>query len=97
MDHWNEVLPGRVYRVQYEDMVNDTESQIRHLLDYCGLEFEEQCLRFYETERAVRTPSSEQVRQPVYTQGLDQWRNFEAHLDPLKEALGPLLERYPID
>jgi hypothetical protein len=97
MDHWNEVLPGRVYRVQYEDMVNDTESQIRHLLDYCGLEFEEQCLRFYETERAVRTPSSEQVRQPVYTQGLDQWRNFEAHLDPLKKALGPLLERYPID
>jgi tetratricopeptide (TPR) repeat protein len=97
MDHWDEVLPGRIYRVQYEDMVNDTETQIRLLLDYCGLEFEEQCLRFYETERAVRTPSSEQVRQPVYTQGLDQWRNFDAHLGPLKEALGPLLERYPID
>jgi hypothetical protein len=97
MDHWDEVLPGRVYRVQYEDMVNDTESQIRRLLEHCGLEFEEQCLRFYETERAVRTPSSEQVRQPVYTQGLDQWRNFEKHLNPLKDALGPLLERYPID
>lgn len=97
MDHWDEVLPGRVHRVQYEDMVTDTETQIRRLLDYCGLEFEEQCLRFYETERAVRTPSSEQVRQPVYTEGLEQWRNFEAHLGPLKEALGPVLERYPID
>jgi len=97
MDHWDEVLPGRVHRVQYEDMVNDTEAQIRNLLEYCGLEFEEQCLRFYETERAVRTPSSEQVRQPVYKEGLEQWRNFEEHLGPLKEALGPLLERYPID
>ncbi len=97
MDHWDEVLSGRVHRVQYEDMVTDTESEIRRLLDYCGLEFEEQCLRFYETERAVRTPSSEQVRQPVYTHGLEQWRNFEAHLGPLKEALGPVLERYPID
>jgi tetratricopeptide (TPR) repeat protein len=97
MDHWDKVLPGRVHRVQYEDMVNDTETQIRDLLDYCGLEFEEQCLRFYETKRAVRTPSSEQVRQPVYKHGLEQWRNYEAHLDPLKEALGPVLERYPID
>jgi hypothetical protein len=97
MDHWDEILPGRVHRVQYEDMVNDTETQIRRLLEHCGLEFEDQCLRFYETERAVRTPSSEQVRQPVYKQGLDQWRNFDAHLNPLKEALGPLLDRYPID
>jgi len=97
MDHWDEVLPGRVHRVQYEDMVNDTETQIRLLLEHCGLEFEEQCLRFYETDRAVRTPSSEQVRQPVYKQGLDQWRNFDAHLNPLKEALGPLLDRYPIN
>jgi len=97
MDHWDEVLPGRVLRIEYEDMVTDTETQIRRLLDYCGLEFEEQCLRFYETDRAVRTPSSEQVRQPVYTHGLEQWRNYEAHLGPLKEALGPVLERYPID
>ena len=96
MDHWDEVLPGRVHRVQYEDMVNHTELEIRRLLEYCGLEFEEGCLRFYETERAVRTPSSEQVRQPVYLHGLEQWRNYEAHLGPLKEALGPLLERYPI-
>ena len=97
MDHWDEVLPGRVHRVQYEDMVTNTEFEIRRLLEHCGLEFEEQCLRFYETERAVRTPSSEQVRQPVYMHGLEQWRNYEAHLGPLKEALGPLLERYPID
>ena len=97
MDHWDEVLPGRVLRIEYEDMVTDTETQIRRLLDYCGLEFEEQCLRFYETDRAVRTPSSEQVRQPVYTHGLEQWRNYEAHLGPLKEALGPVLERYLID
>ncbi len=97
MDHWDTVLPGRVHRVQYEDMVADSETEIRKVLDYCGLEFEEQCLRFYETERAIRTPSSEQVRQPVFKQGLDQWRNYESHLGPLKTALGPLLERYPID
>jgi tetratricopeptide (TPR) repeat protein len=97
MDHWDRVLPGRVLRVEYEDMVADTENQIRRLLDYCGLEFEESCLRFYETKRAIRTPSAEQVRQPIYTQGLEQWRNYEAHLGPLKEALGPVLERYRID
>ena len=77
-------------------MVADSEKQVRRLLHYCELPFEEQCLRFYETERAIRTPSSEQVRQPIFTEGLDQWRNFEKHLDPLKKALGPLLERYPI-
>ena len=98
MDHWDAVLPGRVHRVQYEEMVADTETQIRALLDYCELEFEEQCLRFYETDRAVRTPSSEQVRKPIYKEGLEQWRNFEAHLDPLKEALGPeVRQRYSID
>jgi len=98
MDHWDAVLPGRVHRVQYEEMVADTEAQIRALLDYCELDFEEQCLRFYETDRAVRTPSSEQVRKPIYKEGLEQWRNFEAHLDPLKEALGPeVRQRYSID
>lgn len=97
MDHWDEVLPGRVWRVHYEDMVADSEAQIRQLLDYCGLPFEAQCLRFYETERAVRTPSSEQVRQPIYKEGLEQWRNFDRHLEPLKKALGPVLDRYPID
>jgi tetratricopeptide (TPR) repeat protein len=96
MDHWDHVLPGRVLRVQYEDMVEHTEVQIRRLLDYCKLPFEEQCLRFWETERAVRTPSAEQVRQPIYRGGLEQWRNFEPWLGPLKEALGPVLQRYPI-
>lgn len=98
MDHWDAVLPGRVHRVQYEEMVADTEAQIRTLLEYCELDFEEQCLRFYETDRAVRTPSSEQVRKPIYKEGLEQWRNFEAHLDPLKAALGPeIRQRYAID
>jgi len=98
MDHWDKALPGRVHRVQYEEMVADTETQIRALLDYCGLDFEEQCLRFYETERSIRTPSAEQVRQPIYKEGMEQWRNFEAHLDPLKEALGPeVRQRYSID
>lgn len=96
MDHWDAVLPGRVHRVQYEEMVADTETQVRRLLDYCGLPFEEQCLRFYETERAVRTASSEQVRQPVYTNAVEHWRHFLPHLDPLIAALGPVLERYPI-
>ena len=97
MDHWDEVLPGRVHRVQYENMVADTEREIRALIDYCGLEFEESCLHFYETKRAIRTPSSEQVRQPVYTAGVEQWRHFEPWLGELKAALGPLLGRYPID
>ena len=96
MDHWDEVLPGRVHRVQYEDMVGDTETRIRAVLAYCGLEFEEQCLRFYETDRAIRTPSAEQVRRPVYKEGLEHWRNYEAHLGPLRKALGPVLERYPV-
>ena len=98
MDHWDKALPGRVHRVQYEEMVADTEAQIRALLDYCELDFEEQCLRFYETERSIRTPSAEQVRKPIYKEGLEQWRNFEAHLDPLKEALGPeVRQQYSID
>jgi len=98
MDHWDRVLPGRVHRVQYEEMVANTDTQIRALLDYCGLEFEKQCLKFYETDRAIRTPSSEQVRKPIYKEGLEQWRNFESHLDPLKEALGPeVRQRYAID
>ena len=97
MDHWDAVLPGRVLRVQYEDVVADPETQVRRLLDYCKLPFEEQCLRFYETDRAIRTPSAEQVRQPIYKESVEQWRHYEAHLTPLKEALGPLLQRYPIN
>jgi tetratricopeptide (TPR) repeat protein len=97
MDHWDRVLPGKVLRVQYEEMVSDTENQVRRMLEHCGLEFEESCLQFHKTERAVRTASSEQVRQPIYSGALEHWRNFEPHLDELKEALGPVLDRYPIN
>ncbi len=95
MAHFDTVLPGRVHRVFYEDMVADPEDQIRRLLDHCGLPFEEQCLRFHETERAVRTASSEQVRQPIFTDGVEQWRHFEPWLCELKDALGPAVDAYP--
>jgi hypothetical protein len=87
MLHWDEVLPEKVLRVQYEDVVADIDTQVRRMLDYCGLPFESACVNFHQTERSVRTPSSEQVRQPIYTRGLEQWRNFEPWLEPLKEAL----------
>jgi hypothetical protein len=95
MAHVDSVLPGRVHRVIYERMVDDTESEIRALLDYCGLEFEPACLSFYETDRAVRTPSSEQVRRPIYRDATEEWLRYEKHLDPLKAALGPVLEAHP--
>jgi len=86
-----------VLRVQYEEMVTDTESQVRRMLDHCGLKFEENCLHFYKTDRAVRTASSEQVRQPIYSAAIEHWRNYEPHLDELKQALGSVLDRYPVD
>jgi len=94
MDHWDKVLPGKVLQVQYEDVVADLEPQVRRILDYCDLPFEEACLNFFNTERSVRTPSSEQVRQPIYQSGLEQWRSFEHWLGPLKDALGPVLDRH---
>ncbi|MEZ5559373.1 MAG: sulfotransferase [Pseudomonadales bacterium] len=96
MDHWDAVLPGKVLRVQHEDVVSDLETQVRRILDHCDLPFEAACLLFHETERSIRTPSSEQVRQPIFQSGVEQWRHYEAHLDPLKRALGSVLERYPI-
>jgi tetratricopeptide (TPR) repeat protein len=95
MAHFDAVLPGRVHRVFYEDMVAEPEREIRRLLDHCGLPFEEQCLRFYETERAVRTASSEQVRQPIFTDGVEQWHRFEPWLGELRDALGPAVDAYP--
>lgn len=95
MAHFDAVLPGRVHRVIYEQMVDDTESEVRRLLAYCGLPFDAGCLRFHENERAVRTASSEQVRQPIYKDGVDHWRHYEPWLDPLKSALGPVLSAYP--
>lgn len=95
MEHWSNVQPGKILRVQYEDVIADTEAQVRRLLEFCNLPFEQSCVEFYKTDRAVRTASSEQVRQPINTQGLDQWRKFESFLAPLREALGEdLLARY---
>ncbi|HMN43986.1 MAG TPA: sulfotransferase [Povalibacter sp.] len=95
MAHIDGVLPGRIHRVIYEEMVDDTELQVRRLLEYCGLPFDERCLRFYENDRAVRTASSEQVRQPIFKDGVDHWRHFDAWLEPLRQALGPMLDSYP--
>ncbi|HET7201899.1 MAG TPA: sulfotransferase [Steroidobacteraceae bacterium] len=95
MAHFDRVLPGRIHRVIYERMVEDTEGEVRRLLDYCGLPFEPRCLRFYENERAVRTPSSEQVRQPIYRQGVDQWRHYDNWLGPLRQVLGSIVDHYP--
>lgn len=95
MDHWDLVLPGKILLVEYDQVIVDFEAQIRRLLNFCGLEFEAACLEFYSSKRAVRTASSEQVRQPIYKEAIEQWRHFEVHLDPLKVALGPVLERYP--
>lgn len=95
MAHFDEVLPGRVHRVFYERLVEDTEAEVRRLLDHCGLPFDERCLHFHKNERAIRTSSSEQVRQPIFRYGLDHWRHFEPWLDPLKQALGPVLDAYP--
>ncbi len=91
MDYWHEILPGKVLDVHYEDMVADQEIQTRRLLEHCGLPWEDNCLRFYETDRAVVTASSEQVRQPIYSDSIHSWRRFEKHLGPLIELLEPLL------
>jgi predicted Zn-dependent protease len=95
MQHFDDILPGRVHRVHYERLISDPEGELRRLLEYCGLPFEEQCLRFHENRRAVSTLSSEQVRQPLYSESVDHWRNYEQWLGPLKEALGGLVEAYP--
>jgi hypothetical protein len=97
MRHWDQVLPGRVLRVYHEDVIDDLEGSVRRLLDFCNLEFEPQCVAFHETRRSVRTASSEQVRQGIFREGLDQWRHFEPWLGPLKEVLGDAVTRYRED
>ena len=98
MDHWDDVLPGFVLRVNHEDVVDDLESAVRRLLEFCGLPFEQSCLDYYRTERNIRTPSSEQVRQPIYRSGLYAWRNFERWLEPLRDSLGPVVRaRYGLN
>ncbi len=95
MAHFERALPGRIYRVIYEDLVANPEAEVRRLLDHLGLPFEEQCLRFHENQRTVRTLSVEQVRMPLYKSGVGQWHPYEPWLDPLKAALGPVLDHYP--
>jgi tetratricopeptide (TPR) repeat protein len=95
MAHFDAALPGRVHRVIYESLVNDTESEVRRLLEYCRLPFEPSCLSFYENRRAISTPSSEQVRTPIFREALDHWRHYEPWLDPLKAQLGSLIDTYP--
>jgi hypothetical protein len=95
MAHFDAVLPGRVHRVIYESLIDDTEAEVRRLLDYCGLPFEEACLSFHRNQRAVRTASSEQVRQPIFRDALDHWQHYEPWLAPLQRALGSVLDAYP--
>jgi tetratricopeptide (TPR) repeat protein len=94
MRHWDDVLPGWILRVHHEDVVDDLEGSVRRILEFCGLKFEPQCVEFHKTVRSVRTASSEQVRQPIYREGLDQWKHFEPWLGPLKNALGDALGSY---
>jgi tetratricopeptide (TPR) repeat protein len=95
MDHWHEVLPGKVLDVHYEETVTDLEGQVTRILEHCGLPFEESCLRFHETKRAVKTASSEQVRQPIYTGGMGKWRKYESHVGDWMEELGPIIDGLP--
>jgi tetratricopeptide (TPR) repeat protein len=94
MDHWHAVLPGRVLTVQYEDVVADLEGQVRRMLEYCGLEWEDACVRFHETDRPIRTPSAEQVRQPIYDRSVGAWRHYEKEIGELIAELRPILPRY---
>ncbi len=94
MDHWDEALPGHILRVQHEDVIDDLEGSVRRILDHCGLEFEQACVDFHTNTRSVRTPSSEQVRRPIFRDGLEGWRAFESELEPLRLALGDALLRY---
>ena len=94
MDHWAAVLPGRVLTVQYEEVVADFENQVRRLLEFCGLPWEDACLRFYESERPIRTPSSEQVRQPIYNRSVGHWRPYAQHLEELITVIEPIRDRY---
>jgi len=90
MDHWDAVLPGKVLRVQHEDVIDDLEGQVRRMLAYIGVPFDQACMDFHKTDRAVRTASSEQVRQPISRAGVDAWKPYEAWLQPLRDALGDL-------
>jgi hypothetical protein len=95
MNHWHEVLPGKVLDVHYEETVSDLEGQVRRILDHCGLPFEESCLRFFENDRSVKTASSEQVRQPIYKGALGTWRRYETHLALWQDQLDYVVDSLP--
>jgi hypothetical protein len=95
MAYFDAVLPGRVYRIFYEALIADPETEIRKLLEHCGLPFEQECVDFHANPRAVSTPSSEQVRTPIFDDAVEQWRHYEPWLDTLKQALGPYADAYP--
>ena len=95
MEYWHQVIPDFILDVHYEKVVNDLEVEVKRILDFCGLNFEENCLRFHETERAVKTASSEQVRRPIYSSSVNLWRHYENNLDDLIEILKPLLIKLP--
>jgi len=95
MDHWHTVLPGKILDVHYEEVVADLEGQVRRILDYCELDWEESCARFYETDRSVKSASSEQVRKPIYKTSVNTWRHYESHLEDLIETLEPVLKKLP--
>jgi len=94
MRHWDRVLPGRVLRVSYEDLVEDLDASVRRILAFCGLEFDPACLAFHSNRRAINTPSSEQVRRPLFREGLSQWQHYDPWLDPLRKMLGDAIRRY---
>jgi hypothetical protein len=94
MDHWAAVLPGRVLTVQYEEVVSGFEPQVHRLLEYCGLPWDDACLRFWESDRPVRTPSAEQVRQPIYDRSVGHWKHYERHLGELIDVVAPIRDRY---
>ena len=91
MDHWHKLFPGEILDLKYENLINNQKDETESLLKYCGLEWEEQCLKFYETERSINTASSEQVRQPIYKGAMNAWKNYESHITPLIETLEPVL------
>jgi predicted Zn-dependent protease len=93
MAHWDTALPGKILRIQYENVVENLEANVRRILEFCNLQFEPGCVEFHKTRRSVHTASSEQVRQPIFKEGLDQWRHFEPWLGPFKAALGPFHDR----
>ena len=95
MNHWHEIYPGDIYDISYESLIENQEEETKKLIDYCGLDWEEGCLKFYENKRTVNTASSEQVRQPIYKGAMFAWKNYESELGPLIEILEPVLDELP--